>query len=284
MYNACCTGNQLLHSPLPISGSTDTFPLSSSSETMEIEQRLGLYQVFLKLYEHHRSLLDEILQLEKTNNKTFSSVTTRCITGVIQGQQAYLVTNLVEGKTQSLYQPQGIWPIGRDRNLAISIPDRRLSRRHAVIQYIQNQGFYLVDLESTNGSFINGEPVHGRLLLKDGDRIRLSSLAFAFFLCNDSQTLGETPADLLADLNTLNVTSTLPTAKRATELVVEWETLTSELTEQIEQKEETFRFLQESDPTEEPDALSSGQLSPAQQSEILDRFFSRQTQRVNGDE
>jgi hypothetical protein len=28
---------------------------------MEIEQRLGLYQVFLKLYEHHRSLLDEIL-------------------------------------------------------------------------------------------------------------------------------------------------------------------------------------------------------------------------------
>lgn len=251
---------------------------------MEIEQRLGLYQVFLKLYEHHRSLLDEILQLEKTNNKTFSSVTTRCITGIIQGQQAHLVTNLVEGNTQSLYQHQGIWTIGRDRNLAISIPDRRLSRRHAVIQYIHNQGFYLIDLESTNGSFINGEPVHGRLLLKDGDRIRLSSLAFAFFLCNESQTLDDTPVDILAYLNALSLTSTLPTAKRTPESVIEFQTPTDQTTELIKQKEETFRFLQDVAPLEEPDIVSSGQLSPAQQSEILDRFFSRQTHRVNGEQ
>lgn len=251
---------------------------------MEIEQRLGLYQVFLKLYEHNRSLLDEILQLEKTNNKTFSSVTTRCITGVIQGQQAYLVTNLVEGKTQNLYQPQGIWPIGRDRNLAISIPDRRLSRRHAVIQYIQNQGFYLVDLESTNGSFLNGEPVHGRLLLKDGDRIRLSSLAFAFFLCNESQTLDNTPADILAHLNAFSGTATVTNAKISTQTVDESQIPTDQTTELIEQKEETFPFLQDSAPPEEPDISPSGQLSPTQQSEILDRFFSRQTQRVNGDE
>lgn len=248
---------------------------------MEIEQRLGLYQVFLKLYEHHRSLLDEILQLEKTNNKTFSSVTTRCITGVIQCQQAHLVTNLVEGKTQSLYQHQGIWTIGRDRNLAISIPDRRLSRRHAIIQYIHNQGFYLVDLESTNGSFVNGEPLHGRLLLKDGDRIRLSSLAFAFFLCNESQTLDDAPADILAYLNALNVNSTQTTVKRATGLVDESQTSAAEPTAQLEQKEETFRFLQDPPSPEELDILPTGQLTPTQQSEILDRFFSRQTQRVN---
>ncbi|HEY9638194.1 MAG TPA: FHA domain-containing protein [Coleofasciculaceae cyanobacterium] len=246
---------------------------------MEIEQRLGLYQVFLKLYEHHRNLLDEILQLEKTSNKSFSSLTTRCITGVIQGEQAYLVTNLVEGKTQTLLQPQGIWTIGRDRQLAISISDRRLSRRHAVIQYIKNEGFYLIDLESTNGSFVNGETVHGRLLLKDGDRIRLSSLAFSFFLCFDTQTLEDIPSDLLAQLESISVTPNLASIKQLT-------ALTSDVTSQTptaEQKENTSHFLQDVSELEEPvvDESSLAQLSPAQQSAILDRFFSRQIHKVD---
>lgn len=234
---------------------------------MEIEQRLGLYQVFLKLYEHHRNLLDEILQLEKTTNTTFSSPTTRCVTGVIQGEQAYLVTNLVNGKTQTLLQSQGIWTIGRDRQLAISIADRRLSRRHAVIQYIRNEGFYLVDLESTNGSFVNGEPIHGRLLLKDGDRVRLSSLAFSFFLCNDSQTLEDVPPDILVQLTSGTVTPSLATAKHQAAPLLSGE-----------QKEATSKFLQDPGELEEPAVIESpvAQLSPAQQSEILDRFFNRQ--------
>jgi len=167
---------------------------------MEIEQRLGLYQVFLKLYEHHRTLLDEILQLEKTTHKSFSGIPTRYVTGIVQNQQAYLVTNLAGGKTRILLQLQGIWTIGRDRQLSISIADRRLSRHHAAIQYIEDDGFYLVDLDSTNGSFINGEPVHGRMPLRDGDRVRLSSLAFSFFQCDRTEILDETPPDILAKL------------------------------------------------------------------------------------
>ncbi len=251
---------------------------------MEIEQRLGLYQVFLKLYEHHRSLLDEILQLEKTSNKTFSNVTTRCVTGIIQGEQVYLVTNLVEGKTQSLRQLQGIWTIGRDRLLTISIPDRRLSRRHAVIQYIHNQGFYLVDLKSTNGSFVNGEPVQGCLLLKDGDRIRLSSLAFSFFLCHDCLTTTDTPADVLAQLETPIVAPTLTTIQQLTapELPLASKTPITEKMESSEQQEETFEFLQNLSQLEEPIFESSvAQLSPNQQAEILDRFFSRHIHKVS---
>lgn len=238
---------------------------------MEIEQRLGLYQVFLKLYEHHRGLLDEILQLEKTNYKTFASIATRCVTGVIQGQTAYLVSNLANGRTQTLLQSQGIWTIGRDRQLSIPIPDRRLSRHHAAIQYIQNQGFYLVDLGSMNGSFVNGEPLQGRRLLRDGDRIRLSSLTFSFFLCNDTQTLDETPPDILAQLATLTEeVPALPSVVRK-----------SPMTEQIERKEETSHFLQEeSNLTGSVLDVSIPQLSPAQQSDILDRFYSRHIQRV----
>jgi pSer/pThr/pTyr-binding forkhead associated (FHA) protein len=238
---------------------------------MEIEQRLGLYQVFLKLYEHHRGLLDEILQLEKTNYKTFASIATRCVTGVIQGQSAYIVSNLANGRTQTLLQSQGIWTIGRDRQLSIPIPDRRLSRHHAAIQYIQNQGFYLVDLGSMNGSFVNGEPLQSRRLLSDGDRIRLSNLTFSFFLCNDTQRLDETPPDILAKLATL--TEEVPALLS--------EVRKSPMTEQIERKEETSHFLQEeSNLIGSVLEVSIPQLSPAQQSDILDRFYSRHIQRV----
>jgi pSer/pThr/pTyr-binding forkhead associated (FHA) protein len=245
---------------------------------MEIEQRLGLYQVFLKLYEHHRTLLDEILQLEKTSNKSFSSVQTRCITGIVQGDRVYLVTNLTDGKTQILLQPQGIWTIGRDRQLCIPIADRRLSRRHAVIQYVKNQGFYLVDLESTNGSFVNGEPVHGRMLLKDGDRVRLSSLAFSFFLCDNTQVLDETPPDILAKLDASTAMSTPVTPQPPTTLVSE----RGSKTPPAENKEQTSQFLQEEFDVEELGSdVGIPPLSPTQQSEILDRFFSRQIQKVS---
>lgn len=245
---------------------------------MEIEQRLGLYQVFLKLYEHHRTLLDEILQLEKTSNKSFSSVPTRCVTAIIQGDQIYLATNLVDGKTQILRQPQGIWTIGRDRQLCIPIADRRLSRRHAVIQYIKNKGFYLIDLDSTNGSFINGEPVHGRMPLKDGDRIRLSSLAFSFFLCESHQLLPETPPDVLAMLEAVTTRSIPATPQPWIPQGLEQ----SSKTPSAEPKEETSQFLQEElDLKDSIPELAAPQLSPAQQSEILDRFFSRQIQKAS---
>lgn len=245
---------------------------------MEIEQRLGLYQVFLKLYEHHRTLLDEILQLEKTSSKSFSSVSTRCVTGIIQGDQVDLVTNLADGKTQILRQPQGIWTIGRDRQLCIPITDRRLSRRHAVIQYIKNKGFYLIDLDSTNGSFINGEPVHGRMPLKDGDRIRLSSLAFSFFVCDHNQTLPETPPDILAKLEAVTTRSIPVPPQPWTPPVLD----PNSKTPSAEQKEETSQFLQEEfDLKDSAPELAGPQLSPAQQSEILDRFFSRQVQKAS---
>lgn len=226
---------------------------------MEIEQRLGLYQVFLKIYEYHRGLLDEILQLEKTGHKTSYGLATRCVMGVIQGEQVYLIANLVGGKTQTLFQPQGIWPIGRDRQLAIAIPDKQLSRHHAAIEYIKNQGFYLVDLNSTNGSFINAEPVSGRIQLRDGDRVRLGSLAFSFFLCHDTQRLDEIPPEILAKLE---ASTEMPTAAPTTPIA--------------EPKEETLHFLQEQSELEESVVESEIlQLSAAQREEILDRFFSR---------
>ncbi|MFW6360048.1 MAG: FHA domain-containing protein [Chroococcales cyanobacterium] len=230
---------------------------------MEIEQRLRLYQVFLKLYEHNRSLLDEILNLENADSSNLSRTAARYVTGVVQDDQVYLITNLVRGKTQQLFQQQNIWIIGRGSDLTLSIPDQRLSRRHAVIQYIPSKGFYLHDLNSTNGSYINHELVQGRVLLNDGDRIRLGSVVFSFFYCEVAKDVAEVPPEVLLEINTptLPHQETLPCVK-----------------ETHSKDPETSIFLKDQGSLNELPPSCSPQISPAKQSEILDRFFNRQTQ------
>ena len=172
---------------------------SESSETCaneELQQRLSLYQVFLRVYEHHRGLLDEILRLENSGSKALASVTIPYVQGVVTDSQTHLVTNLLGGDTQALRQPQQTWLIGRDsRKVNIAIQDTRLSRCHAGIRYAES-GFYLFDLASSNGSFINGEQIWRSTLLKDGDRVRLGSLSFVFFVCQSTQTLPLLTAEL----------------------------------------------------------------------------------------
>jgi pSer/pThr/pTyr-binding forkhead associated (FHA) protein len=164
--------------------------------TQDLQQRLSLYRVFSKLYEQHRSLLDEILQLENSGSKVLSRVALPYVQGIVLNQKAYLMTNLVNGKTQSLMQPQQIWTIGRDlRKVGIAIQDGRLSRCHAAIKYVEGKGFYLVDLGSSNGSFRNGERVWRSAALKDGDRIRLGSLVFVFLTCQGSEVLPLIPTE-----------------------------------------------------------------------------------------
>lgn len=167
----------------------------------ELEQRLGLYRVFLKLYEHHRELLNQILELESSGSCSQRRDTTQYIQAIVHGQQVFLTTNLLPGEAKALIQPQQTWVIGRDRTAALPIQDKRLSRRHAAIQYVEDCGFHLIDLNSTNGSFINGEAIRGCALLHDGDQVRLGSITFRFFVCGSSQVLEAVPQDLLSQIN-----------------------------------------------------------------------------------
>jgi pSer/pThr/pTyr-binding forkhead associated (FHA) protein len=216
--------------------------LLDTVENVELQQRLGLYQVFLKLYEHHRGLLDEILNLENSRGSALPSMMFPYIQGVLLGGRVYLVTNVREGKTQILTQSQNTWIIGRDsRQVVLPIADKRLSRCHAAIQYVESQGFCLTDLDSSNGSYVNGERVQHSQLLKDGDRVRLGSLTLVFLMGNGSQGVGELSAEMIKRLQRVEppswgdrpsyteancaTGSNLPAAKRSSTNLLE-ETLT----------------------------------------------------------
>lgn len=122
------------------------------------------------------------------------------IQGIVQGQRAYIVTNLL-GESEILFQPQMVWTIGRNREAALPLRDRAMSRRHAVLLYVPNIGFQLIDLNSMNGSFANGTRIQQRHLLKDGDRIRLGSINFMFFASQHYRTLDAIHPEVLARFN-----------------------------------------------------------------------------------
>ncbi len=246
----------------------------SASGNAELEQRLGLYRVFLKLYEHHRCLLDEILELENADARWAPRKALHFIQGVVQGEQTYLVTNLLKDQTQILRQSQAIWLIGRDRKAALPIQDRRLSRRHAVIQHVTGEGFCLIDLNSTNGSFVNGEPVRLARSLKDGDQVRLGSLTFTFFICHGAKEVDDVAPDLMAQIQAIRKAATQTSGERSPELdlptaEIGWDTPLPN------GAEETSMFLIPAIADNEllPEKLS--EISPLKQAEILDRFLNR---------
>jgi len=123
------------------------------------------------------------------------------VQGIVQGVHAYLITNLVGDESETLLQPQMVWTLGRNRQVGILLRDSGLSRRHAVIQYITRQGFYMIDLNSMNGTFVNGLRLKQRHLLEDGDRVSLGNTSFVFYTSCRNRTLEAIHPEVLSYLS-----------------------------------------------------------------------------------
>jgi pSer/pThr/pTyr-binding forkhead associated (FHA) protein len=66
---------------------------------------------------------------------------------------------------------EGVLVIGRDSNCDLSLEDETVSARHARLSYHHNQ-WWLEDLQSTNGTFLNNELVETPTVIISGDKIR----------------------------------------------------------------------------------------------------------------
>jgi len=67
--------------------------------------------------------------------------------------------------------------LGRDPLCHLSVSDETVSARHARFTYQQNQ-WWVEDLNSTNGSYLNGERLTARAVLVPGDELRCGQLTF----------------------------------------------------------------------------------------------------------
>ncbi len=72
--------------------------------------------------------------------------------------------------------------IGRGNKCTIRLPDRYLSVKHCRI-YKSDGSYYIEDLGSTNGTFLNGDELTDEAVeLMDGDKISIGRLNFIFVM------------------------------------------------------------------------------------------------------
>ncbi len=74
----------------------------------------------------------------------------------------------------------GTCSIGRAPDNALSLADNEVSRRHAIIQAQGEREFWLVDLGSANGTYVNGRRISQSVRLHNGDIIRIASNELEF--------------------------------------------------------------------------------------------------------
>ena len=75
--------------------------------------------------------------------------------------------------------------LGRGEECDIVLPDRQVSRVHARVSRADD-GFYVEDLGSKNGTYVNGMPVRDRVKLQDGDEIQVALSVRLLFVGADA--------------------------------------------------------------------------------------------------
>lgn len=107
----------------------------------------------------------------------------RGIDVVHSGNNVYL--KLINRKETLPYRIKEHYSIGKDISLGrkssndIVIPDRYISKNHFKIVEDENE-HYLEDLNSSNGTYVNGKKIIDIIRLKNGDRINVGKIEFLF--------------------------------------------------------------------------------------------------------
>ena len=69
---------------------------------------------------------------------------------------------------------------GRTSGNDVVLPEERVSRRHAIL-HVQGEGeFWLVDLGSRNGTYVNERRIHQPVPLHEGDKLCISAFVLTF--------------------------------------------------------------------------------------------------------
>lgn len=91
---------------------------------------------------------------------------------------------------------QGTCSIGRLSSNSIMLADERVSRRHALINVQGHHEFWLVDLGSGNGTYLNSRRVVQPTRLREGDKIEIAAFSFVFRQTAETAAPAVPPADI----------------------------------------------------------------------------------------
>jgi hypothetical protein len=116
---------------------------------------------------------------------------------------ARALTTSMRGTSSDRQQPMPLqfprgggdqFSIGRDASCDLAIADMTVSRRHAQLERTRD-GWLITDLESTNGTRVNGWRVRGKVPVRAGDVVSFGNLETVFWRGDEPAPLqGEGPS------------------------------------------------------------------------------------------
>jgi adenylate cyclase len=125
------------------------------------------------------------------------------------------------------------WTIGRSEDNNFVLPDRWISRNHAMLQFMESGEFYLIDLGSRNGSFVNGRRVSIPVTLSNGDHLTFGQTELEFYNPHKENNGDDSSGEL--DAKEFTATATLHVRRLISVLVVDIRNFTG-LTRQLDEK------------------------------------------------
>lgn len=153
---------------------------------------------------------------------------------VITQPAPHLLLRTDSGYRRLLLTGNNCWTIGRSEDNNFVLPDRWISRNHAMLQFMENGEFYMIDLGSRNGSFVNGRRVSIPVILNNGDRLTFGQTELEFYC--PAPTSREAAEDAEhANSKEFTATATLHVRRLISVLVVDIRNFTG-LTRQLDEK------------------------------------------------
>lgn len=143
------------------------------------------------LKESHASLSQEPslgvnLRRQMARTKTVVTTISKIASSPANLQAALVVIYGIDlGRKYDLSKSEVI--IGRSSKADIQIDQESISRNHARVNSTE-QGVWLRDLSSTNGTFVNDEMVDGDFLLRNGDLVKIGRTIFKFIAGGNIET------------------------------------------------------------------------------------------------
>jgi pSer/pThr/pTyr-binding forkhead associated (FHA) protein len=118
-----------------------------------------------------------------------------------------------QGRVISL--PRPMFLIGRDPHCHLRPASSSVDDRHCAV-ICREGAFYLCDLESRNGTYLNGERISGQVQLADTDLIRVGTIELAVQLEARTPSASETDPNIVLgkDDGTVLDTLALPEPRR----------------------------------------------------------------------
>lgn len=138
------------------------------------------------------------------------------VTTVARLNDPYLVLHTDAGRRQLPLLGSAYWTFGRSDGNTMVLPDCWISRHHAMLQRMDGGEFFLIDLGSRNGTFVNGRRVSVPAPLRNGDVITFGQTDLQFH----TPAVEVQPAAIGTALDT-NATATLHVRRMISIVVVD---------------------------------------------------------------